>query len=44
MTEKTKSQKVISKLKKELGKRKIGKVIGLDRNKQLEKAFNSSFK
>ena len=49
MTEKKKtlSQKVVGSLKEKLGKRKIGKAIGLTRNQQtqkaIEKAFGSNF-
>jgi len=41
--EKTLSEKAVSGLKKQASKRKIGSLIGLDRNKALEEAFKSSF-
>ena len=46
MTEKKKktlSEKAIEMLRSGAKKRKIGKVIGLDRNAELEKAFKENF-
>ncbi len=41
---KTTSQKVVSHLKKEASKRQVGKIIGLNRNAAIQKAFDESFK
>ena len=40
---KTTSQKGVGHLKKEASKRQIGKVIGLNINAAIEKAFNDAF-
>ncbi len=41
--EKTLSEKAVSGLQKEASKRKIGSLIGLDRNKALKDAFDGNF-
>ena len=41
---KTTSQKVVSHLKKEAGKRHIGNIIGVNRNKAIQAAFDDAFK
>jgi hypothetical protein len=43
MKKKTLSQKVVGHLKKEASKRKVGKVIGLTRNQQTQKAIEDAF-
>ena len=40
---KTVSQKAVGHLRKEASKRKIGKIIGLDRNAAIQKAFDEAF-
>ena len=41
--ENTLSEKAVSGLKKEASKRKIGSLIGLNRNNKLEQAFKENF-
>ncbi len=41
---KTLSQTVVGHLKKEASKRQIGKVIGLQRNADVQRAFDEAFK
>jgi len=40
---KTTSQKVVGHLKKEASKRQVGKLLGLNRNAAVQKAFDEAF-
>jgi len=44
MTKKNLAKKFVSNLKKKASKRSIGKIIGLDRKKEIEEEFNKAFK